>query len=158
MKIKETMKIEELLPLIFNLDKEKVYDVLIKEHKEKRSLNANSYAWTLITKIADRLRMSKEEVYETMLERYGQSEVVSVLSNIDVKGYFKYYREFGKGFVNGKEFTHYKIMKGSSNYDTLEMSILIDGIVQECEMLGIETMTPNQLEELKSLWRSETKA
>ena len=99
--------------------------------------------------------MSKDDVYLMMLERYGQSEIVSVLSNIDVKGYFKYYREIGKGYVNGKEFKHYKILKGSSEYDTREMSILIDGIVTECQDLGIETMTPNELERLKSLWQSQ---
>ena len=155
MKIKETMKISELLPLLFNLDKEKVYDVSIKEHKEKRSLNANAYAWVLIGKMADRLRISKDEVYLMMLERYGQSEVVSVLSDVDVTGYFQYYREFGKGTVNGKEFTHYKVFRGSSTYDTEEMSILIDGIVDECNELGIETMTPNEVERLKSLWQSQ---
>ena len=155
MKIQDTMKINELLPLLFNLDKEKIYDVLIQEHKEKRSLNANSYAWVLISKIGDRLRMSKDDVYIMMLERYGQSEIVSVLADINVNGYFKYYKEFGSGYVNGKEFKHYKIFKGSSTYDTREMSILIDGIVSECQDLGIETMTINELERLKSLWQSQ---
>lgn len=150
--IKDTMKIEELLPLIFNLDREKIYDVSIKEHKEKRSLNANGYFWILCGKIGDVLRLSKEEVYETMLRRYGQSEVVSVLSEIDVSAYFQHYKEIGKGTVNGKRFTHYRIFKGSSTFDTREMSILIDGTVEECKQLGIETMTSSELERIKSLW------
>lgn len=149
------MKISELLPLLFSLDKEKVYDVSIKEHKEKRSLNANAYAWLLISKLGNVLRMSKDDVYLMMLERYGQSELFSVVADVDVTGYFQYYREFGKGFVNGKEFIHYKVFRGSSTYDTEEMAILIDGIVEECKQLGIETMTPNELERLKSLWQSQ---
>jgi nitrogen regulatory protein PII-like uncharacterized protein len=106
----------------------------------------------LITKISNVLRASKEEIYFLMLKRYGVSEVVSILSNIDVTGYFKYYEEFGRSVLNNKEFTHYKIFKGSSEYDTKEMSVLIDGIVSEAKGLNIETMTPDQLALLKSSW------
>lgn len=125
---------------------DKVFEVI--EHHEKRSLSANAYAWALINKIADALRKSKEEVYLQMLKDYGQSEFVSVLSSIDVKGYFKYYEEYGKGHVEGREFTHYKVYKGSSEFDSKEMAILIDGIVQEAKALDIETRTPAEIDEM----------
>ena len=111
-------------------------------------MSANAYAWVLINKIADVLRKSKEEVYFQMLKDYGQSEFVSVLSSIDVKGYFKYYEEYGKGHVEGREFTHYKVYKGSSEFDSKEMAILIDGIVQEAKALDIETRTPAEIDEM----------
>ena len=41
---------------------------------------------------------------------------------------------------------------GSSVYDTSEMSRLIDGLVSEAEYLGIETMTPNAIGNMMSLW------
>ena len=148
----ETGTIKDIIPKLLNLPSEVIYDFKIEEHKEKRSLNANAYAWVLITKISNVLRASKEEIYFLMLKRYGVSEVVSILSNIDVTGYFKYYEEFGKSVLNNKEFTHYKIFKGSSEYNTKEMSILIDGIVSEAKTLDIETMTPDQLAILKSSW------
>lgn len=125
---------------------EKKYE--ITEYHEKRSLSANAYAWVLINKIADVLRKSKEEVYFQMLKDYGQSEFVSVRTNINVKGFFKYYEEWGRGFVDGKEFTHYKVFKGSSEYNSKEMAILIDGIIQEAQNLGIETITPAEKERL----------
>lgn len=127
-------------------------DVTIKKHREKRSLDANAYAWKIITEIANVLRRSKEEIYFQMLKEYGQSEIVSVLSEINVKGYFKHYEAAGEGEVNGKEFTHYKVYKGSSEYDTREMSILIDGIVDEAKGLGIETLTPQELEKMTGRW------
>lgn len=127
-------------------------DIDLSEHKEKRSLNANAYAWTLIGKIADVLRTSKDEIYLKMLKRYGQSEIVSILSNIDISGYFKYYEVAGTGTLKNKEFTHYKIFKGSSEYDTKEMSILIDGIVSEAKDLNIETLPPYEIERIKNLW------
>ena len=38
------------------------------------------------------------------------------------------------------------------------MTKLIDGVVQEAQDLGIETRTPEQLAELKSLWATKEKA
>lgn len=141
---------EQIIQWLFQQDRDKTFT--IKQHKEKRSLNSNSYAWVLITKIADVLRADKEEIYQTMLKRYGQSEIVSVLSNINITGYFKYYEVAGTSTLNGKEFTHYKVFKGSSEYDTREMSILIDGIVSEAKFLDIEVLPPDEIEKLKNLW------
>ena len=123
----------------------------IKEYKEKRSLSQNSYAWVLINEIANIVRKSKEEVYFEMLKAYGQSQIVSILSTIDPQGYFKYYEKIGTGIVNNKEFTHYKIFKGSSEMDTKEMSILLDGIIEEAKNLDIETMTPAELAKLRQM-------
>lgn len=141
---------EELSSYLWQLDKDKLYE--IKEYKVKRSLNANAYAWKLITEIGNVLRKSKEEVYLQMLKDYGQQEMVSVLSSINPEGFFKYYEKAGTSVLNNKEFTHYRIFKGTSEYDTKEMSIFIDGVVQEAKQLDIETKTPNELEELKRMW------
>lgn len=150
--IDDTGKIDKFLPLIFRLDKDIVYDVKIDKHREKRSLNANAYLWKLVTEIGNVLNKSKEEVYLQMLIDYGQSEMVSILSEIDVKGYFKYYKLAGTSLLNGKEFNHYKIYKGSSEYNTKEMSILLNGVVQEAKNLGIKTKDDIELERLVEEW------
>lgn len=152
--IDDTGKIDKFLPLIFRLDKDTVYDVKIDKHREKRSLNANAYLWKLVTEIGNVLNKSKEEVYLQMLIDYGQSEMVSILSEIDVKGYFKYYKLAGTSILNGKEFNHYKIYKGSSEYDTKEMSILLEGVVQEAKNLGIKTKDDIELERMIDKWTS----
>jgi hypothetical protein len=139
----------QLIQFLYNQDKGKLFT--IKEYKEKRSLDQNAYAWKLITEIGNVIRKSKEEVYLQMLKDYGQSEVVSILSSANPKGYFKYYEEIGTGVVNNKEFTHYKIFKGSSEFDRKEMSIFIDGIVDECKQLNIPTLTPDEIAQLKFL-------
>ena len=150
--IDDTGKIDKFLPLIFRLDKDTIYDVKIDKHREKRSLNANAYLWKLVTEIGNVLNKSKEEVYLQMLIDYGQSEMVSILSEIDVKGYFKYYKLAGTSILNDKEFNHYKIYKGSSEYDTKEMSILLNGVVQEAKNLGIKTKDDIELERLIKEW------
>ena len=141
---------KQIITWLLEQDKEKQYE--IKEYKEKRSLNSNNYAWKLITEIANVMRLSKEEVYLEMLKAYGQSQMVSVLAEIDVSKYFKYYSEAGESILNGKKFKHYKVYMGSSEMDTKQMSILIDGIVQEAKQLGIETLTPTEISRLKEEW------
>ncbi len=124
----------------------------IERKRKKRSTDANALCWKLCTEIANVLRTDKDSIYVDMLKKYGQSDVVSVLSSVDVKGYFKYYDEFGKGTVNGKEFTHYRVYKGSSEYDTREMSILIDGIIDEAKALDIEVISEREKTLLLQEW------
>lgn len=126
--------------------------VKIDKWRERRSLNANNYAWQLITQIGNATRQSKEDVYFLMLKRYGQSEMVSVLSHVPAKEYFKYCEEAGESTLNGKDFTHYRVYKGSSEFTTAEMSIFIDGIVGEAKDLNIPTDTPEMIARIKSLW------
>lgn len=124
----------------------------IERKKKKRSTDANALCWKLCTEIANVLRTDKESVYLEMLKRYGQSDIVSVVSTVNVKGYFKYYDEFGRGTVNRKEFTHYKVYKGSSEYDTREMSILLDGILDEAKALDIEVISEREKSLLLTEW------
>ena len=138
---------QDIIQYLFQQDRDKLFE--IKEHKEKRSLSQNAYAWKLINEIGNKINKSKEEVYLQMLKDYGQSEIISMLSEIEPKGYFKYYEVIGTGIVNDKEFTHYKIFKGSSEFNTLEMKVFIDGIIQEATQLGIPTITEKELESMR---------
>lgn len=127
-------------------DAEKLYE--IKEKKSKRSLTANAYYWSLLNQLASIMRMDNQECHFLMLKRYGQYEVVSIRSDVSLQGFFKYYKEIGKGTVNGKEFTHYKIYKGSSQMDSKEFAILLDGVRSECEEIGIPVLTPSEIAQL----------
>ena len=62
----------QIIQWLYEQDKDKQF--IIKEYKEKRSLNANNYYWTLVNQIANKLQTSKEEVHERMIKRYSQSE------------------------------------------------------------------------------------
>ena len=127
-------------------------DIKIDKHREKRSLNANNYAWALLTQIGNATRKSKEAVYFDMLKDYGQSEMISVKAHINIGYYVKYFEEAGESTLNGTLFKHYKVYKGSSEFDKREMAIFIDGVVHEAINLGIEVRTPDEIARLKSLW------
>jgi hypothetical protein len=143
--------IEELTRL-----KDEKLAVKIDKHRNRRSVNANAYAWVLINKIAEKMHMSKDYVYQLMLKRYGQGTVISVLTDKlpDVQRELDYWEIHGYGKVNGREFTHIRFWVGSSKYNTKEMSVFIDGIVDEAKELSIETMTPDELNKMVGEWNA----
>lgn len=123
----------EIQPQLFKLDKDAIYDVKIEKHRNKRSLDANAYSWFLQNELSNVLRMSKEEVHFEMLKRYGQRDYVSLLANIDPSQYFDYYEENGTFKHVGNTFKSYIIFKGTRKYNSKEISIFIDGLVQEAK-------------------------
>lgn len=150
----------QLLTVEIHGDYREAYDNLrdkdlkieIKAYHPKRSLNANSYAWVLINKIANAIGSTEDEVYLQCLKDYGQSQLIPVRPDVDVAGYFRYYEDYGEGELNGKECKWYRVFKGSSEFDSKEMSVFIDGILAEAKELGIETDTPAEIEKLKERW------
>lgn len=141
---------KELIVHLIRLPDNKKYEV--KEYREKRSLNANNYYWELLTQLGNVLRMDKEDLHFQLLQKYGQSEMISVVADVDMKNYLKYYAEAGESVLNGKNFKHYKVYKGSSEMDKKEMSILINGLVEECKAQDIETKTPAEINSLLERW------
>lgn len=137
--------------------KGKELQVDIKQYRAKRSPDSNSYCWVLISKIADVLKTSKEEVYIEMLKKYGQREpqLLSVVADaVDMiyRATVGHCVEVGESELKGKQFKHLAILIGSSQYDSKAMGILIDGIISDAKELGIETITENQKLEMISEW------
>lgn len=128
---------------------------MIYEEKKIRSKNANSYCWALCTQIGNVLRKDKNEVYLEMLKSYGQMMFLPFAKGQKPFGYCKYYEYETTTILNGKEADWYRVYKGSSHYDNREMSILLDGIIQECNNLEIPTISDKELERLKSTWNGE---
>ena len=124
----------------------------IERRRKKRSTDANALCWKLCTEIANALRSDKDSIYVEMLKRYGQSDLVTILSEVNAGQYFKYYEECGRGTMRGREYTHYKVFRGSSEYDTREMNILIDGIIDEAKNLGIDVISEREKSLLLEEW------
>ena len=132
--------------------------IAMKRWRPKRSLDANAYAWVLMSKIAEVLCTSKEEIYELFLQRYGviyQDDkgpiTITVARRVDmstVPGHWKRYKDNDK-------FVSYLMIKGTSEYDSAEMAHFIDCIVEEAKHMEIETLPPNELERLKQEWGYE---
>ncbi len=133
------------------------YELKIAPKTHKRSLDANSYYWALLNQLAGVLGLSQDELHAMLLDRYGKLReredgsitVFTIRSDIDPKEVTPYSRPLKHGEKDGKAFTVYGVLKGSSEMDSKEFSILLDGLISECKEQKIETMTPKELERLK---------
>jgi hypothetical protein len=138
--------------------KEKKLSVEVKQHREKRSLDANSYLWVLCQKIAEALKTTKELVYKKAIRDVGQWEVVPI-KNEAVERWIEVWSSKGLGWFaevleDSKLAGYKKVISyyGSSVYDTREMSVLIDEVINTCNELHIEVLPPHELADLKNEW------
>lgn len=131
----------------------------ISEIREQRSRNANAYAWVLMDKIAQKLNITKEEVYREIIRNVGVFEILPI-REIAVESFCRRWQSKGLGWVCDnlgacktlKGYVHIIAYYGTSTYDTKEMSRFIDDIVEEAKGLGIETITIEEKNHLLSLW------
>lgn len=139
-----------------NEQKDKPYDLTIKEHREKRSLSANSYFWVLCGKLAEKLRSTDIEIYRNYIRQMGIFKSFEISDNA-VDTFIIAWGMNGKGWIaekiDGKEgFSLIHAHYGSSVYNKKQMARLIDFVVEDCKEQNIETMTPAEIEALKSRW------
>lgn len=128
----------------------------IDEYRRRRTLTQNAYYWQLLGQVADVLKMSKTELHNRMLADYGQIDkelrYVIMRDDVDWKDLDHLHLKptsSVKVMDNGILYRVYLVVRGSSTYDTKEMSVLVDGMVQEAQQQGIETMTPAELAEIR---------
>ena len=65
----------------------------------------------------------------------------------------RYADRLGESKLNGKQWTHYRVYTGSSEYDTYEMAVFLDGVVSDAQELGIQTEPPDRIQKMKDNWR-----
>lgn len=136
----------------------KELDIEFTEHREKRSLSANSYFHVLCDKLRQAVNISMAECKNHLIASYGQvlyygEQQAVIKTNIPPEE--MYQNEYLHTWLVkvGEDNTYfYRVYRGSSTYDTAEMSKLIDGTVNECKAVGIETMSPAQLKVILDMW------
>lgn len=139
--------------MVESLDPDKVYSIEIKEKKRKRSLDQNAMYWAVLTQVAKKLNISNPRCHNLMLrrygvpERYGDQAVYVVLPDTDeaaeraaeAETYHLKPTSQTKVGKDGNVYRTYLLLRGSSTYDTAEMTRLIDGLMDEARQMGIET-------------------
>ena len=143
----------------YNGLRENPVSVEVKRWRERRSLDANAYCWTLIDKLAAARGLSKPEVYREAIRGIGGVSETVCVTDKAVDRLMQSWSHNGLGWfaetmpskIPGC--TNVILYCGSSTYDTKQMSDLIDHIVQDCKAVGIETLPPQELERLTQDWR-----
>lgn len=155
-----TFDTREDVTQLFDKLKDKQVSINIKAAHQRRSLDANAYAWVLIDKLAEELGITKTEVYQELIRNIGgvsktvccpDEAVESVCSGWKKNG-LGWFTETYQSKIDGC--TNIILFFGSSTYDTKQMSSLIDAAVQECKQYGIETMTESERRAIEDAWAS----
>lgn len=151
--------IEQIIQYLFKQDKTKKYEV--KEYKEKRSKDANAYFHVLVNELARYFNISDKEMKIKMNLQYGtiakdsngNSIGIKIPQGTDITQFYDYAKWFGKCEDNGIKFDKYLFYKQTHTLNTKEMSQLINGVVQECQDVGIETKPRQEIESLLKSWK-----
>lgn len=130
-----------------------------KKWRNRRSLDANAYMWTLVDKIAQKTRQKPVDVYRHAIKEIPGNSTLVCVQNKAKDVLQQQWQAKGLGWqteelpskIDGC--TNILLFYGSSVYTTSQMSLLIDSIVDEAKELGIETLTPYELEGMKAQWQ-----
>ena len=161
-KAKITLLVNErdCLNSIQNLKDDKL-SIEIKKKRNRRSLDANSYCWVLCDKIAKELSkesiVTKEEIYKDAILQIGRFEPV-IVTEVAYENFKRIWENQGLGFLVQEVSHKDKCVRincyyGSSTYDTKEMSLLINLLVDLAKKYDIETKTETEINSLLDSWR-----
>lgn len=152
-------------------DKEKDFDVSIRRHRNRRSLDANSYFHVLVGKIADRLQTGNAEIKNRLLAQYGQLELdengkavfMIVRDDLPVEKWQEIHLRPTSQIqeLNGITYRVYMVVRGSHTYDSREFSTLINGTISEAKEIGIpeaEIISTKEKEILRQQYGIEVSA
>lgn len=135
----------------------------ISQYRERRTLDQNSYYWTLVAQLADVLGVSKPFMHNQLLRSYGQyvthdGRTIAHIVRDDMGDYYDEAEHIHlkptshtKTMENGEVYRLYHELRGSSDLNTKEMATLLDGTIEECKAQGIQTATPEELARMRAL-------
>ena len=158
-----TFEVNELNDFKLMMDElnDKALSIEVKQYKAKRSLDSNAYCWVLLDKLSEKLNVPKVEIYRKLIRDVGGVSEIVCIKNEAVERLCEGWQQNGIGWCTDtfpskiEGCTNVILYYGSSTYTTDQMSRLIDHIVQDCKAVGIETMTPNAIAEMLSLWEGK---
>lgn len=136
--------------------------LVLTKWRNRRSKDANAYFHVLADQLADAMRMSKPRMKNYLLFRYGQrcrdkdGNLVIIKTNADEDDLIErsdihcwYLKDADDGTPM------YVLLEHSRFFDSRAMAVLIDGTVDECKRVGIDTLTTTEINELKERWGIE---
>lgn len=139
--------------------KDRKYVAEVKEFRERRSLDANAYFWRLLDEVAEVLGRVKEDLYLDYVKKCGPFKDFT-LTEDEAKTFRIAWSRLGTGwpteqvdFSPDGDRVVVRAYYGSSQYNTKQMSRLIDMVVEDAKELGIETLTPEELSRMKEDWK-----
>ena len=148
------------LDIVEELKNENKLNVELKKHREKRSLDANAYFWKLLQELCELAEIDTIEEYKRRIKELGIFKQFRIETK-DIKTFEKVWTDRGIAwfceiadteYLGDIEFKIINAYYGSSSYNSKQMSRLIDGVVQDCKIYGIETKPQQEIDSLLKEW------
>ena len=148
------------ISIVEQLKNENKLNIELKKWYKKRSLDANSYCWVICDLIAKELSKNgittKEEIYRDAILQVGTFEPF-IVQEKTFENFKRIWEKQGLGFLVQEVSRKDKCVKvncyyGSSTYDSKEMSLLIEILVQLAKSLNIETKSKAEIDSLLKEW------
>jgi hypothetical protein len=160
-KAQVTLTINEKNTLIQGLDELSAAEKLsleMKPYRAKRSLDSNAYAWVLLDKLSEKLRIPKVTIYREIIKDVGGNNETVCVTNGAVERLCEGWSKNGIGWITEtfpskiEGCTNVILYFGSSTYDTSQMHRFLNLCIELCEENDIDTITPNEKARLLALW------
>ena len=149
------------IEIVEQLKNENKLNIDLRRYRKKRSLDANAYCWVLCDKIAKELSkdgtpVTKAVVYKDAILQIGTFEPM-IIQEKAFDNFKRIWEKQGLGFLIQEVSRKDKCIKvncyyGSSTYDSKEMCLLIELLIDMAKNLGIETKPQEEIDSLVRSW------
>lgn len=136
--------------LVALVESDEVKTVSIEVQKNKRSLTANGTLWMLLNQLAIKLKTTDEELYMDFLHKYGPRDFIAAPVEAEpiLKRMYKIVEVVKECKINDTNAVTYRLIRGTSQHDSKEFSRVLDAVIDECKLQGIETPEDMKIKQL----------
>lgn len=134
-----------------------------KKYIKKRTINANNYFWKLLQELCELAEIDTVEEYKRRIKELGifrrfkiEAENIKTFEKMwNAQGIAWFCEVADTTYIGNTEFKIINAYYGSSSFNSKQMSRLIDGVVQDCKVYGIETKSQQEINSLLESWNKK---
>lgn len=138
----------------------KEYEIIVKPFRRSRSLDANAYFWLLVNLLSNETGLSPIDIYRSYIQDVGGNYVIVPVREDIISEWDRAWCDGHDGRItvdmgecrNIEGYHNVRCYMGSSDYNSQQMARLIDMVIDDCKMNGIETMPEYEKEALIEEW------
>lgn len=157
------MKGYEMQGMVDNFKEGTVYDLILKKHRNHRSLDANGYFWSLLNQLSEVVGEPPMTMYRQYILDVGGNYVIVPVREDAIKEWDRIWCAGHDGRLtvdmgecrNIQGYHNMRSYIGSSDYDTAQMSRLIELVIADCKEYGIDTLTDKEKQAMLEDWNEK---
>lgn len=158
-----TLELDDVLPEAVEGLMGKALNIVLKIFRKKRTLTQNGYYWELIGKVSDKTGLSAARLHNELLQEHPHPEIdertmklwevwiEDTEENYNKALESKTYHLYRTSAIDADGKRKHIVLRGSSTFNTAEMAVLLDTLIERAKNAGVETMTPDQIAHMRQM-------